>query len=405
MVNKMEAPKQQRLSLALRSRRHHMVEVPAVIEQYRKPSALLVEMRALTQFDNECDPDEDDCMITQDGIGILSVCGILSNDSYWADRSYRSITALAQAYEGKPECKAVLMVADSPGGDTEGAFEAQIAIAKMAAAKPMYCAVDTGAYSACYLLATPADQIYVPPITGGVGSVGVYSMHVDMSKMLKMAGVDVTFITAGRGKVDGNFYEPLTDEARADLQLEIDRLYDEFTGAVSRGRNISVDAIKAIGAACLSGPAALVEHLADRVGSLRSAYADLVAKISTSSRVSLAGNARAGMASAMKGGTQMSQVQQDAVVDIATARSSGMADGVNYAAEVVDLCILSGDATAATGFIKASTPLADIRAKLLAAKVARDAATSTRTAALIQDAEPEFSFAGYVAKQQHGGAK
>ena len=42
------------------------------------------------------------------------------------------------------------------------------------------------------------------PRTGGTGSIGVISMHVDWSQALTEAGVKVTFITYGERKADGH---------------------------------------------------------------------------------------------------------------------------------------------------------------------------------------------------------
>ena len=45
-------------------------------------------------------------------------------------------------------------------------------------------------------------------------------------------------IAAGKFKVDGNPYEPLSDRARATFQDEIDRVYGMLCESVSRGRGI-----------------------------------------------------------------------------------------------------------------------------------------------------------------------
>ena len=43
---------------------------------------------------------------------------------------------------------------------------------------------------------------------------------------------------AGRRKALGNQYEPLTDEARADIQGKVDAYYAMFVDAVARGRGV-----------------------------------------------------------------------------------------------------------------------------------------------------------------------
>ena len=62
-------------------------------------------------------------------------------------------------------------------------------------------------------LAAAADRIVLIP-SGGAGSIGVVTMHVDYSKNLSEAGIKVTYIHGGAHKVDGNPYQPLPDDVR-----------------------------------------------------------------------------------------------------------------------------------------------------------------------------------------------
>ena len=49
----------------------------------------------------------------------------------------------------------------------------------------------------------------------------------------------VSLISAGKHKVDGNPYEPLSDSAREDLQSKVDTFYEMFVKNVARGRGVS----------------------------------------------------------------------------------------------------------------------------------------------------------------------
>ena len=49
----------------------------------------------------------------------------------------------------------------------------------------------------------------------------------------------VTLIAHGAHKVDGNAYEPLSDEVKADFQKDVDEVGAEFDAAVARGRGVS----------------------------------------------------------------------------------------------------------------------------------------------------------------------
>ena len=48
-----------------------------------------------------------------------------------------------------------------------------------------------------------------------VGSIGVLSMHVDWSRWNEQQGLGVTYIHAGKYKVEGNADAPLDKESRA----------------------------------------------------------------------------------------------------------------------------------------------------------------------------------------------
>ena len=52
---------------------------------------------------------------------------------------------------------------NSPGGETDNAFETAELVARVAAQKPVFAVADTSAFSAAYLLASQAEKIYVAP--------------------------------------------------------------------------------------------------------------------------------------------------------------------------------------------------------------------------------------------------
>lgn len=68
--------------------------------------------------------------------------------------------------------------------------------------------------------------------------------HQDFSKALETEGIDVTLISAGQYKVEGNPYEPLSDDARRFMQSRIDEYYGAFTHQVAKGRKVNVDRVR-----------------------------------------------------------------------------------------------------------------------------------------------------------------
>lgn len=162
--------------------------------------------------------------------------------------------------------KAIILEIDSPGGSVFGVEELAREIYEARSKKTIVAVASSMAASAAYWLAAQAEEVVVTP-SGAVGSIGVYSMHVDYSQALENEGVAVSLIHAGDHKVEGNPYEPLGDEARAELQRSVDEYYEMFVGAVQRGRGgqVSSDVMQG---RMYSAEQARKNKLADRVATL-----------------------------------------------------------------------------------------------------------------------------------------
>lgn len=170
----------------------------------------------------------------------------------------------------------VLLAIDSPGGLVAGCLDAAREIRAMAraAGKTVVAYADEQATSAAYALACSADAVYLPQ-TGVLGSIGVIETLTDVSAQLSAMGVQVTAVTSGARKADGNPQIPLTDEARAAIQQHVDNLAGAFFDLVSEMRGQSPDLFAQMQAACFNGGDAVTAGLADGVLSLGDLYAQL----------------------------------------------------------------------------------------------------------------------------------
>lgn len=179
-----------------------------------------------------------------------------------------------------PAVQGIAFVIDSGGGDVRGNFDMVDRIHAARGQKPMRAFAAEHAYSAAYSIASAADSVTVAR-TGGVGSIGVVTMHIDVSAALANDGVKVTFIHFGKHKVEGNSYEPLSASAKARIQGRIDELGEVFVSTVARNRGMSEDAIRDTEALTFSAKEATSNGLADSIGSLEdamSAFADDLSK-------------------------------------------------------------------------------------------------------------------------------
>lgn len=217
-----------------------------------------------------------------DGVAVLGIGGALVHRTRMeADSTvllgYNDVAADLEDAMSNPDIHAVLQVYDSPGGEVAGAFEyAQRAMA-LRGKKPMVAMADSMAASAAYLGASAADEL-VLTTTGYAGSIGVVMRHVDLSQALAAEGVAVTHIFAGAHKVDGNAFEPLPAAVRAQLQGEMNDLYDEFINAVAAHRKMAPDAVRKTQAAMYRGVAAIAAGLADRISTTDQLITELAAQ-------------------------------------------------------------------------------------------------------------------------------
>lgn len=313
-----------------------------------------------------------------EGVAIIDISGVLTNDAWWWDETeYGDIQREVRMALEDSDVTAILLRVNSPGGETDNAFETADVIAEAGKKKPLWAAADNIAYSAGYLLASSASRIYVAAKSGGVGSIGVYSAHFDYSKALEKMGINVTLISAGKGKTDGNPYEPLSDAAKKKIRAEVDRLYGLFVGSVARGRRgLSEESVREMGAAlCNGAEAAIAAKLADKSGSVEDAWVDLVEFTQAQQQKSFGMSASAGMnprkevgmadthkpADEKKPPEQAAEAVADNAKLVAEARAAGFAE----AQEIVELCSLAGQPAKAAAFIGERKSAADVRKTLL----------------------------------------
>jgi len=222
-----------------------------------------------------------DVVVTTDGIAIVPVIGTLvARSGYLGAASgltaYSDIAETIEAAATDPGIRAILLDVDSSGGEVGGLFDLvdHIQAIRAQCGKPIWAVADEAALSAAYAIACTADRIYVTQ-TGEIGSIGVVAVHRDESGADAQAGLAWTFVHAGARKVDGNPHQPLSDSARASLQADVDALYGRFVDLVAKCRRKSPEAIRSTEAAVYRGDQAVAAGLADKVGTLRVALADL----------------------------------------------------------------------------------------------------------------------------------
>lgn len=160
--------------------------------------------------------------------------GAMSLESWMRD--FRSLVA-------DEEVGAIILDIDSPGGEVTGIPEAAAEIRAARDQKRIVAVANSMAASAAYWLGSQASEFLVTP-SGSVGSIGVYLAHQDESAFWESEGVRTTYVSAGQYKVEGNPFEPLSDEARAYRQAMVDDYYGMFVADVAKGRGVTPAAVR-----------------------------------------------------------------------------------------------------------------------------------------------------------------
>lgn len=227
-----------------------------------------VEANGVRLIEKSRDPHSVFHRVEGTGIAVIPVRGTLVQrnglDPVSGMTGYDGIARKLDAAVEDPSIRGIVLQIDSPGGEVSGCFDLSDQIYAARAEKPVWAILDEQACSAAYALACSADQVTVPR-TGCAGSIGVLCMHVDFSKMLDDAGVQITLIHAGAKKVEGNPYEALPEHVREEWQTEVEQVRHLFAETVARGRGLSVDAVLATEARVFSGSAAREAGLIDAV--------------------------------------------------------------------------------------------------------------------------------------------
>jgi len=185
------------------------------------------------------------------GTGAVAVIPIYGTICHRADlfsdysggTSCESVSKQIRAALADPAVSAIVLDIDSPGGTVDGVPELADEIHRARGKKTITAVADALCASAAYWIGCSGTEIVCTP-SGLVGSVGVYDAHEDISKALEMAGEKVTYVYAGKYKVERNSTEPLSDDARKAMQDMVNEYYSMFTRAVARGRNAKVEDVR-----------------------------------------------------------------------------------------------------------------------------------------------------------------
>lgn len=181
-----------------------------------------------------------------EGLAFIGVYGMLLHRFNWCCEwatGYDNIRMKLEAALADPEVKGIVFDINSPGGQVAGNFELADMIYGSRSRKKTLALVDGSATSGAYSIASGAHRIVASP-SSRAGSIGVVMMHASYAEYMKDNGIEITFMYAGKHKIDGNSYQKLPEEVRERYQASVDKSYTAFVNLVARNRGIEADAVR-----------------------------------------------------------------------------------------------------------------------------------------------------------------
>lgn len=185
-----------------------------------------------------------------DGVAVIPAQGSLSQrvaglDPYSGLVGYNQIERKFDMAMADDSVRAILFDVDSPGGQVAGCFDLARKIASMSArngGKPIVGAANEQACSAGYALLSACDEIYMPD-TAIVGSIGVWTMLVDMTRNLVRDGIEITMVRAGDRKARGAWFEKADKETVSKLMAWVENTREQFAALVAENRRLPIASV------------------------------------------------------------------------------------------------------------------------------------------------------------------
>lgn len=340
--------------------------------------------------------DEDQCVDNSrsypvvNGIAVIPIIGTLMHRPSWSyyyrsSANYLSIADMVLDAVTDSKIKAVLLEVDSHGGMAAGCLDLAESIQSMRGVKPIWASVNQTACSAGFALAGSVDRVEIAE-SAKAGSIGVMAVHWDYSKALEKWGEKVTYLYAGKHKIDGATTMPLTEQARKEFMASIEAEYERFCNVVAAGRGMDVNKVRATEAAVFRGKAAVDAGLADQVATFEETMMSITKKTAPDgARFSGVANPGAGS----KGEKDMNAKTPEQIAAEAAAQTTTAAEGgttpaaaaptapvLAEAGEIAEACQAAGFSELTAGLIKAKPTMEAVKARIEEAKQIKEAAAA-----------------------------
>ena len=213
------------------------------------------------------------------GVAVIPVLDAISNRPHSFGASTQEIGAMLDAAVASKDIASILLDVDSPGGTVEGVPELAEKLFAAREEKPVVAIANGMMASAAYWIGAAAGEVVITP-SSSVGSIGIYTIHEDITKMLEQDGVKITTVSFGKYKTELAPWVELTEEALEHLEQRVDEIGMWFVKDVGKFRGDTPANVKnGYGEGrVLSAKAAVQANLADRVATFEETLDRMLAK-------------------------------------------------------------------------------------------------------------------------------
>ena len=205
-------------------------------------------------------------------IAVVYADGEIVNTGSDADIVGSKLAATIRKVRDDKKVKAVVFRVNSPGGSAQASEAIRHELELLRKEKPVIASYGDYAASGGYWISAQSDFIFTDEstITGSIGVFGMIpSVGNAVSKNLK---VNIESVGSSSHSDMMNGIRKLDNDEVAYVQKQIEKIYDDFTSLVSKGRGISKDSVDAIGQGRVwTGADALNIGLVDSLGGLQDA--------------------------------------------------------------------------------------------------------------------------------------
>src|SRR5271155_1445745 len=216
-----------------------------------------------------------------DRIGVVDLEGVIL--------STQPVVGQLKKFADDSSIKAIILHVNSPGGGVAASEEIYREVKRIREEKKkkIVVSIETVGASGAYYIASASNKIYAD--NGSiVGSIGVIAEWVNYGDLLKWAKLKDVVLKTGEFKDTGNPARDLTPNEQAYMQSLIDNMFGQFIQAVSEGRGLKFDDVKAIANGKVwTGKEALSMKLIDQTADFEAVVKDTAKSVGISGEPTL----------------------------------------------------------------------------------------------------------------------